>query len=115
VKSADNDKYPNLNEKEALRISTTTTLRRREPTNQNVSAKFPSMVWDHREQMAIIPYYKPNSYIESTQSYSKGTPKTMNKSGRPYALDTFVGGSPDTRGNLHNSPRSQFMTERAKK
>lgn len=105
------EKFPDISQKETLRYGIS-TLRRREPTNQFMSSKAPSMVWDFRKQMPIVPEFNRNSFIEASQSESRGTPVTMNKTGRPYALDTFVGGSPDNQGAPLEKPIQQKMTER---
>lgn len=78
--------YPNLAAKETLQLSASTTLRRREPTNPHTASKARNYVFDHSEQMALLP-----------------GGRTMNRSGHPYALGTLVGGAPNQRGTTLSS------------
>jgi hypothetical protein len=103
VTTKDVNDYPKFSEKEAIRTSTTSTLRRRDPTNPHTASKVPNMVFDHSQQLAVWPDGRPASLIEATQTTGNSQYKTMNKTGRPYALGTMVGGSPDQRGTLLSS------------
>jgi hypothetical protein len=91
--------------KEVLRVSPSVVMRRREPTNPHTASKLPNMVWDYTNQQKVWPDGKPNSLIEATQTtHSNDNYKTMNRSGHPYALGVFVGGSPDTPGKAYARP-----------
>jgi hypothetical protein len=86
-------------DKLAVRTSTSTTLRRREPTNYQTASKNVNMVWDYSQQQKVWPDGRPNSLIEATQTtHTNQNYRTMNKSGKPYALGVMVGGAPDDRG-----------------
>lgn len=109
------DPYPKVDcdEKRSMRLSGTTVLRRREPTNPAVAQNHPNMVWDYSRQMRVWPDGKPDSLIEST-NFTGSRPhamKTMNRSGRPYALGVMVGGSPDQAGSrdLNLRPRKKIV------
>jgi hypothetical protein len=100
--NAKHDPYPEVTggDKEALRISTTSTLRKRTPTNLNTAAKVPNFVFDHSRQVPVWPNGKPDALIESTHATrSNDNYDTMNRSGRPFALGVDVGGSPDDPSN----------------
>ncbi len=96
------DKYPKLNsdEKTTMRISGTSVMRRREPTNPQTASHMPNMAWDHSEQMHVWPDGHKNALIESTNytGQQQRSMKTMNKSGKPYALGVSVGGAPRSGG-----------------
>ena len=62
--------FPDLTEKKALRLSPSTTLRRREPTNEFMPSKLPNMVWDYSRQMSVWPDRLPNALIEATQQHT---------------------------------------------
>jgi hypothetical protein len=89
--------FPKLNSnKESMVLSGTGTLRRRDPTNRQTASHNVNMVFDHSVQSPLWPDGNPNALIEST--HATGTDRnyrTMNRSGRPYALGVHVGGSPD--------------------
>ena len=110
TKLIDND--PGVNgtdrfNKRSMALSSNTVLRRREPTNPFVASKFTNMVFDHSKQLAVWPDGKPNALIEASQSTGTSSYRTINRSGHPYALmDTFVGGSPDARGNPFGKRRA---------
>jgi hypothetical protein len=104
------DPFPNIKtDKEALRTSTSTTLRKRPPTNEFTASKNVNMVWDFTEQQKVWPDGKPKSLIEATQTTSNTPYKTMNKSGHPFALGVQVGGSPDDPGHAYLKPKKQGM------
>jgi hypothetical protein len=104
------DKHPDLRgDKQALRTSTSTTLRRREPTNPFIASKLPNMVFDHSRQMNIWPDQRPSALIETTQKETTKTYRTINRSGRPFALNVEVGGSPDDRGQPFIKGRNKGM------
>lgn len=89
-----------LNKKQALRVSATTVMREREPSNEFLTSKNPSMVWDYSQQRRVWPNGDPNALIEATQK--TGTKyDTINRSGRPFALGNIeVGGDmADPRGD----------------
>jgi hypothetical protein len=90
------DRNPDFNRKTVERVSTTTTFRSRPPTNVQTASRAPNMVFDHSKQFAVFPDRLPNSLIEATNS-QRGIVgyRTMNRSGRPFALKVDVGGSPD--------------------
>jgi hypothetical protein len=96
------DKYPKLNsdEKTTMRISGTSVMRRREPTNPQTASHMPNMAWDHSEQMHVFPDNDPQALVEASKitGDSLTAYKTMNKSGRPYALGVSVGGAPRDGG-----------------
>jgi hypothetical protein len=111
--TSDFDRHPlEIGEKKALRTSTSTTLRSREPTNHHTAAKNVNFVFDHSEQMRVWPDAKPDALIETTRTGLKDTLKTMNKSGKPFALGVNVGGSPDQRGTIFSSksPKVKITT-----
>jgi hypothetical protein len=83
--------------KEAMVVSATTVFRRRDPTNKQTSSHVPNFVFDHSKQSPLWPDGKPNALIESTHATgpSPSAYRTINRSGRPYALGVHVGGSPD--------------------
>lgn len=93
------DAHPNLQDKESLRISATTILRKRAPTNMNTASKVPNMVFDHSNQMRIWPDKRPKALIETTQKTNEHDYRTVNRSGHPFALGVNVGGSPDDPGH----------------
>jgi hypothetical protein len=99
------DKYPDASEKTALRTSTSTTLRYRDPTNAQTASKVPNYVFDHSNQMRIWPDQRPRALIETTQKETANTYRTMNRSGHPYALGVNVGGSPDDPGTPFTKSR----------
>jgi hypothetical protein len=71
--------------KETLRVSATTVMRFRQPTNEHTAANVPCFVWDYGDQRQVWPNGDPNALIEATQK--TGTRySTMNRSGHPYAL-----------------------------
>jgi hypothetical protein len=89
-----------LNKKQALRVSATTVMREREPSNGFLTTKAPAMVWDYSHQRKVWPNGNPRALIEATQQ--TGTKyDTINKSGRPFALGNIeVGGDmADPRGD----------------
>jgi len=96
-------KYPKLDEKKVVATSGMTTLRFREPTNEFMAGKVPHMIWDFRSQHPVVP--------ARVATGANGPGVTTNRSGRPYALDTFVGGSPDPEGSPLAMPIKQKMTE----
>jgi hypothetical protein len=92
------DPHPQIDRgdsKKALRISGTSVIRRREPTNPEVAANHPNMVWDHQQQRPVAPVGGARAV-----GYRRLGETTMNRSGRPYALGTMVGGSPDDAGRV---------------
>jgi hypothetical protein len=109
------EEFPRFEEKQFIPQSGLTTLRRREPTNEQTASKHPNMVWEYSKQQAVLPDRLPKVLIESTQQYSgPGNYRTMNASGKPYALDVMVGGSPDTAGSPLSKQLKQKMTEKAR-
>jgi hypothetical protein len=82
--------FPKFSEKKLLPTSHITTMRFREPTNQFTAGKMSNMVWDHANQQTIVPAGVPGA--------NSPLLRATNRSGRPFALDTFVGGSPDFQG-----------------
>jgi hypothetical protein len=89
-----------LNKKETLIVSATTVMRQRPPTNDFLTSKNPSMVWDYSQQRRVWPNGNPNALIEATQQ--TGTKyDTINKSGRPFALGNMeIGGdAQETNGD----------------
>lgn len=98
-------------EKTAVRTSTSTTLRHREPTNPHTSSKNVNMVWDYSRQQKVWPDGRPDSLVEATQTtHTNKNYRTMNKSGKPYALGVMVGGSPDTQGQPYQeSPPAKII------
>lgn len=94
------DKNPNLRDKHSLPISGTGVMRRREPTNTFVTSKHPNMVFDHSNQLPVIPDTDPRVSVEASQKTGSAPYRTMNRSGHPFAMvGNFVGGSPDDAGN----------------
>jgi len=101
---SDFDRHPLIeNDKKALRVSLSTTLRSRPPTNDHTAGKNVNFVFDHSVQMRIWPDAKPKALIETTRTGAQDVNKTMNRSGKPFALGVNVGGSPDQRGTLLSS------------
>ena len=99
-------RYPRLKtDKESIRISGTTVIRKRAPTNVQAVSKHPNMVWDYSRQQAVWPDSKPKSLLEATQTTSNTAYRTMNRSGQPFALDCNVGGSPDDRGMMYEKAK----------
>ena len=95
------DRHPELchGDKSALQVSGNTVIRKREPTNLHTASKNVNMVFDHSKQFALLPDGKPKVLVEATNSTrGEHNYRTMNRSGRPYALGTMVGGSPDDPG-----------------
>src|ERR1700690_1881391 len=71
--------------KETLRVSATTVMRFRQPTNEWTTAHANCYVWDYADQRKVWPNGKPDALIEATQA--TGTKyDTMNRSGHPFAL-----------------------------
>jgi hypothetical protein len=105
------DKHPELRgDKQVLRISPSTTLRRREPTNEHTANKVPNFVWDHSQQQQLVPDTDPRVSVEATQKTDGAPYRTMNRSGRPFALGVEVGGSPDDRGTqTRRGPRARIL------
>lgn len=103
--------YPDLDEKQALRVSPSTMLRKRPPTNKFLQTKLPNMIWDHSQQMAIRPDNSPNAIVEATQVFQGGAYRTTNKSGKPFALGVEIGGAPDARGMPFDKPAKNRMTK----
>lgn len=94
------DKYPDFHgSKETMRLSGTISLRRRDPTNSQTASKVPNYCFDHSKQMPVWPDRRPDALIENTQGVDFKSYRTMNASGRPYALGVDVGGAPDDPGH----------------
>lgn len=92
--------FPKFSEKETLRVSKTTILRRRNPTNEFTTSKHPAMIWDYSVQRMVWPNGSPRALIEAS-SKTGHKYDTINRSGRPFALGNIdVGGAPDTKGDL---------------
>jgi hypothetical protein len=105
VNKTTNDPFPKLSggTKETMVVSGTSVLRRREPTNTQTMSKMTNMVWDYSKQQKVWPDGKPNALIESTHAtHSNENYRTINRSGRPYALGVQVGGSPDDGGRVYS-------------
>lgn len=105
------DPYPKFSEKTALRTSTSTTLRHRDPTNLHTGSKVMNYVFDHSDQIPIWPDQRPSALIETTQKETRSTYRTINRSGHPFALGVQVGGSPDDRGTVFSQSRRAKFTK----
>ena len=94
--------FPKFEEKESVRTSATSILRRRNPTNEFTASKHPAMIWDYSIQRKVWPNGNPRALIEAS-SQTGHKYDTINKSGRPFALGNMdIGGAPDTKGDpLH--------------
>jgi hypothetical protein len=77
-----------------MRLSGTTVLRERDPTNQFTAQKNACMVWDFSRQNVVVP--SPDKITEP-RGYDSPA-RTMNRTGSPMALNVMVGGSPDYQG-----------------
>lgn len=92
------DRHPELRfgDKSSLPVSGNTVMRKREPTNYHTACHNVNMVWDHSSQEAAIPTGNRKGIIVATDRATGY--RSMNASGRPYALGCMVGGSPDDPG-----------------
>jgi hypothetical protein len=80
-----------LRDKRAFRQSNTTTFRERPPTSPEIANRgAPKMVVDFSSQQKVVPGIGANNYNH---------PFTMNRSGKPFSLQTMVGGSGDPQAN----------------
>jgi hypothetical protein len=95
-----------LDKKEYVRQSGLTTIRRREPTNDFIASKGPHMIFDYKNQIPAVP--------ARVATGANGVGVTTNRSGRPYALNSFVGGSPDPSGHPLAEPEPVKFTEKAR-
>ena len=94
-------------DKESFRVSSNTTMRRREPTAPHRADKAMTMVWDYSKQQKVWPNGNNKALVEATQTTGAGIQNyaTMNRAtGKPYALGTIVGGSPDMPGQVYEKP-----------
>ncbi len=88
-----------IRDKKAFRQSNTTTYRERAPTSPEIASRgMTNMAIDFSRQQAVVP-----SRFGSTHRETPG--RTMNRSGRPMALDVMVGGSPEASGMPKAGPR----------
>jgi hypothetical protein len=61
------------------------------------------MVFDHGNQMPVVP--------SRVATGANSAPTTTNRSGRPFALNTFLGGSPDPQGEPLATQKGRVLTE----
>lgn len=94
------DRHPQLcGDKETLTVSGVSVMRKRPPTNMHMASKNVNMTFDHSRQFALLPDGNRRALIEATHATGgENNYRTMNRSGKPYALGTMVGGSPDDPG-----------------
>lgn len=94
-----------LRDKTAQRQSTANTFREREPTSPYIAnCGNPRMTIDFSQQNPVVP----NSLGQTTRyGENDNNFRTMNANGSPYALDTMVGGGPDTRSRGFGTGGSQ--------
>lgn len=93
------DQHPDCYEKESVVLSGSGVLRKRPPTNYHTASKNVNFAFDHSKQFALLPDGNPRSLIEATHMTGKeNNYRTMNRSGKPFALGVSVGGSPDDSG-----------------
>jgi len=86
-----------MKDKEQYTVSNSIVFRQRTPTNPRIADFAPSMTFDYSRQMPVMPDGDANTLVESTQTYKRRFFRTMNETGKPFALmDTEIGGSPDT-------------------
>jgi hypothetical protein len=106
----DFDRHPELRfgDKSALQVSGNTVIRKREPTNYHTACKNVNMVFDHSNQNSVVPTGNRKGIVVATDQAAGYRP--MNATGRPYALGTVVGGSPDDPGYpLRKGPAAKII------
>lgn len=94
-----------LDDKDNFQLSGSTMYRRREPTNPRTAAHFTQMVFDHSVQHPVLPDADKYMIAEITRDHSDAS-RTLDKSGRPKALNVMVGGSPDYHGAVWKPGKS---------
>jgi hypothetical protein len=80
-----------LGDKKNFRLSNTTLWRERPPTSPEIANKGnPNMAIDFSKQKAVVPERlgQTTRYGENDRNF-----RPMNGNGKPFALDTMVGGS----------------------
>lgn len=101
-----------LRDKRSMRMSATTTWRERAPTSPEIANMGnPKMVIDFSQQREMIPVR-----LGQTTRYGEndGNFRSMNQGGRPFSLDTMVGGSPDPRSRHFSDTKQHLSKKRGK-
>jgi hypothetical protein len=100
--------------KRSTRLSSISTLRERDATNSHLQTKVPHMTWDFSKQVPLWPDRRKPALIEATHkdgAQALSGLRTLNRSGKPYALGVEIGGSPDPRNNTMVPSPKRKLTE----
>lgn len=101
-----------LRDKKSFRLSATTVYRERAPTSPEIANMGnPRMVIDFSDQKPMVP-----ERIGQTTRYGEndGRFRPMNRGGKPFSLNTMVGGSPDVKSRHFGDTTQHLSPKRGK-